>query len=252
MIFPAHVFESEMPPSDFMLKMKKWVVVIGIAQFLCVLGRIVVGDSMGALCMMFVVSMAYMICFGEPPLHVRWVFMWTFFCFINAGFDFAIAAVRSIHVYQHYETNGKDDLKDKVPVWQIVVVLVVSWLGAISEICGAVLGYKMYQDFQDQEMQAMNQLAHAHGFGGPLYGSFASGRSGGRTSAGFAGAAGEAGATQTAQGAGAEYANLRGVVRSSATGPEPIQPFAGKGHRLSADDGTDTARENTAGDTARS
>lgn len=84
-MFPSHVFESDSPPSDFALKMRKYVIVIGLLQFACVLGRIIVGDTMGALCMMFVVAMAYMISFGEPPLHIRWVFMWTFFCFINAG-----------------------------------------------------------------------------------------------------------------------------------------------------------------------
>lgn len=60
-----------------------------------------------------------------------------------AGFDFAIAAVRSIHVYQHYDVPGSNDIKAKVPVWQIVVVLAVSWLGALSEIFGALLGYKV-------------------------------------------------------------------------------------------------------------
>ncbi|CAD7954430.1 unnamed protein product [Amoebophrya sp. A120] len=211
MIFPAHVFESDQPPSNFALQMRKFVIFIGVIQFLCVLGRLIVGDTLGSLCMLFVVSMAYMISFGEPPLHIRWIFMWTFFCFINAGFDFAIAAVRSIHVYQHYDVPGtSNDIKSKVPVWQIVVVLTVSWLGALSEIFGAILGYKLYQDFQENELQAMQSLAQAHGFQNLNYGGM------GRYSGAGAGA-GSRGPSQP---------QMPGVAGAGGGG-EPIQPFAG-------------------------
>ncbi len=87
--------EIPFPPTDFNIKMRPVVILLGLLQFVCVIGRIVIGDVIGGLCMLIVVWLAYQIAYGTPPLHLRWIFMWGFFCFLNAGFDFAIAAIRS-------------------------------------------------------------------------------------------------------------------------------------------------------------
>jgi len=56
MVLPLHgglamAMELETPPTDFCIKMRKFIVFLGLLQFLCVLGRVVMGDIIGGLCM---------------------------------------------------------------------------------------------------------------------------------------------------------------------------------------------------------
>ena len=72
----------------------------------------------------------------------------------------AIASVRSVHIYRHFYYQGGDPGTEKVPQWQIFMVLAVSWLGALSECAGAWIGYKLYLNYHEEEMA----------MGGPLLG----------------------------------------------------------------------------------
>lgn len=264
MLFPSYALdtnEAAMPPTDFMLKMRKYIMFIGLIQLCCVLARLSVGDVMGAICMSIVVSMVYMITWGQPPLHIRWVFMWSFFCFINAGFDFAIAAVRTVHVYEHYDRPGSsDDIKSRVPMWQICVVLISGWLGAFSEIAGALVGYKIFQDFQEQEISQYDSYGAGFGFpqagmllGSGYHGSHGHGVGGGHGTENYGAAGGGPGSgenggansnTSINGGSGPQFSSHVGHINdsvdpfngarnsSNGSGTPAVQPFQGKAHKL--------------------
>jgi len=90
--------------------------------------------------------------------------MWGFFCFLNAGFDFAIAAIRTVHVYNNYEKQGsagKKDIESTIPFWLLCTVLVISWLAPLTEAVAAYVSYLMYLDVQEQDFE--------RAFGNPLF-----------------------------------------------------------------------------------
>ena len=62
--FVANFFSTFSLATDRCIKLRPAVVAIGILQFICVLGRIIIGDIIGGLCMMIVVALAYQIAYG--------------------------------------------------------------------------------------------------------------------------------------------------------------------------------------------
>lgn len=236
MIIPSHMLEDLGPPTDYCLKMRKWIIGLVFVMIATVFGRCLVGDVVGGLCQMCVAFIGYAIAFGEPVCQVKWIWMFTFFCFLNAGFDLGLAMVRTVHVYKHYkEPNSKKDLESKFSDEQIAFVLIVSHMSWITEMIGAGIGYSMFKNAHEEAIYNL-----------PLAGQGGYGDYGSNNIAGDA--ATRAGVPQSQNngiqnGQGRPTPQQTGqAVRNIASGqvntrlPEPVNPqfqaFAGTAHKL--------------------
>lgn len=177
--------QVDLPPSEYALSLRPYVMAVVLLQFLCLPGRFF--DLLGGLCFLIVCILGYVVVWGKTLMASRWVMCWGMLCFMNAFFDTLFGAVRLMGLY-HYGSPSSAGSKDGngnvnnnqtrqmatmingLPpwvYWWIVVTLIAT---PISEALGAFLSYKLYKD-QCAREEGVFEAAY-NGGGGANYGHY--------------------------------------------------------------------------------
>jgi len=221
MVVPMMTPQVEVPPSQYALSLRPYIMAVVILQFLCLPGRFF--DLLGGLCFLIVCILGYVVVWGKTPMASRWVICWGMICFMNAIFDTLFGTVRLMGLY-HYsnmpgEKNGTSLQNERMATminelppwvyWWIVVTLIMT---PISEAFGAYFSYKLYKDFTTRDDV---------GSGGP-HGGYYTGQD-----AEYGGGAGT-----NPGGYGSFNQNNNGINSAPSPG---FTPFQGEGRRLTLD-----------------
>lgn len=183
--------DTNAPPTEWALTMRKWVICLWLLLLGCFIGKLVVLDLFGAFSMLIVVALGYFVPFGKPAMQQRWIIFWGIMCAFNCIIDLIFGVMHLIQFLNgsytamgamgggHHQHGGAiaDPNRKPTPMetYMIKVALPAVIIGLVVPFVELIIAYACYKLYQDHPRSASDSGSDPYGSSSGGYGGTSNG-----------------------------------------------------------------------------